>query len=190
MDNNEGELIMLKDGGSPGERRRRRLMLGLVLGLLVAAALVGSLFLFGRERAVTPVAGTSTPGLPSPTLTLVAAQVASPTQSASTRVIPVGVKTAVTELPTAVDTGVPLQTMPMPSATAQPLAAQTSTPVLQATVQPDGTLGATPTIVSVATPTSTLTSTPTRAAATDVPRITATERIPSAVPSAVGTVGR
>jgi|GEM_PF-4906628 len=116
-------------------RRRTRLIAGVVLGLVVAAALVGALFIFGRERQATP--------LPSPVETQITTLVThSPTAEATisyspTLVPPTPVATVVSILPTSVETSAPLAIATAPDRVVMaPVATETAVPPVQATLTP------------------------------------------------------
>jgi LysM repeat protein len=82
---------MVKAGSITANGRRTRLIAGAVLGLVVAAALVGALFIFGRERQATPLPSpveTQTIGQASPLPTTQATTPASPPQAVPSQVVP------------------------------------------------------------------------------------------------------
>ncbi len=122
-------------GSISANRRRTRLIAGVVLGLVVAAALVGALFIFGRERQATLVPSpvetqTTIPATHSPTAE--ATTSLSPTQAPSTPVA-----TGVSILPTSVGTGVPLAVATAPDrVVTAPVATGTAAPTAQATLTP------------------------------------------------------
>ena len=156
----------------PADRRRTRLMLGLILGLVVTVALVGSLFIFGRESegprtpAIVASQTAAIQGTASPTAETTLP--ASPTIIAATRAVPQPVVTRIPALPTSVETGMPapLPTAPLPVVTV-------ITPV--GSVTPGATLAGSATAASPST-TATRVSPPTQV-------------IPQAVPSSVSTAG-
>ncbi|HKP54423.1 MAG TPA: LysM peptidoglycan-binding domain-containing protein [Chloroflexia bacterium] len=99
--------------------RRMRLVTGVVLGLVVAAALVGSLFLFGRERQATPLPSPVETVTPSPIPTAQATAPSSPPQAVPSQLVPgqippVPVATTLETLPTSVGTSIPAVTATMP----------------------------------------------------------------------------
>jgi LysM repeat protein len=122
--------------------RRTRLIAGVGLGLVVAAALVGALFIFGRERQPTPLPSpveTQTIGPVSPSPTTRATAPASPTQAVPSQVVPgqLPPPTAVTTIfviaptsPAGVMTSIPAITATLSGAIGTATVAEpTSTPI-------------------------------------------------------------
>lgn len=197
---------------------RRRLVLGVALGLVVAAALVGSLFIFGRERGdPLPVPATATPTLvvpsaTSPVLPPTVVVVLPPTHVATALVVPTRVATKVIVPPTLgpTVTGPVTQvavTTPTAGATATPAASATPSPVraIKYTVQPGDTLSgiaerfntttqaiyvASDLVTDVLQPGQVLTVPVNRRPSPTPAPATSTEEIPQPVPSSVSTVAR
>jgi LysM repeat protein len=107
------------------DRRRARLIAGVVLGLIVAAALVGSLFLFGRLGQVSP-APIQTQATPTASATPISSIHTVTKETATPK--PTSVPTAI---PTATATTVVPTAMVEPDSTSTPTIAAQPTPTLR-----------------------------------------------------------